>query len=265
MSAPSLRAATIRGILQPMVPKRASSVLCLLSLLLAASPCYSRDMTGKAAVGVTVTSTGMPMLTLRYWRTRLGLELMTGWRSHRDAMPSVTVQDGKRVLDAGAVAAPGELVAECTALVNANELAKQAGARSSCTGTLELSTLRLAAGVLWRVGDAPRASLSIGLRPWVQLSTETLKLYRNTALGKDSNSGDGNKTNNLATLWGVDLPLQAEAFLTDHASLNGHVALSVGYGTTPSHAASKVLQDAHGVWLGTSGVFSGGAGFSYYF
>ena len=248
-----------------MVPKRTSAVLPLLALLLGAMPCYARDMTGKAAVGMVLTSTGMPMLTLRYWRTRLGLELMTGWRSHRDDMPQVTVQDGKRVVDPGAAVAPAELLAECSALASANDLAKQPAARSVCLGTLELSTLRLAAGVLWRVGEAPRASLSVGLRPWVQLSTETLKLTRTTALGKESNSGDGNQISNLATLWGVDLPLQAEAFLTDHASLNGHVAFSVGYGSVPAHSASKLLQDARGVWLGTSGVFSGGAGFSYYF
>lgn len=254
-----------------MVPKRARSVppvllvASVLTVWLAAMPCYGRDMTGKAGVGITLTSTGMPLLTLRYWRTRVGLELMTGWRSHLDAMPTVTIQDGKRVLQAADVAASGELVAECNALVNGNDLAKQPGARSVCTGTLELSTLRLAAGGLWRIGDSPRASLSVGLRPWVQLGSETLKLYRTTTLGKDSNSGDGNKTNNLSTLWGIDLPLQAEAFLTDHASFNGHVALSMGYGAVPSRSGSKVWQDARGVWLGTSGVFSGGAGFSYYF
>lgn len=248
-----------------MVPKLTSAVVPLLALLLGAVPCYGRDMTGKAAVGMTLTSTGMPMLTLRYWRTRLALELMTGWRSHRDDMPQVAVVDGKRQLEPGATAAPGELVAECTALASANELAKQPAARSVCTGTLELSTLRIATGMLWRVGDAPRASLSLGLRPWVQLSSETLKLTRTTALGKESNSGDGNKTTNLATLWGVDLPLQAEAFLTDHASLNGHVALTIGYGAVPVHSSSKVLQDARGVWIGSSGSFSGGAGFSYYF
>lgn len=221
-------------------------------------------MTGKASVGALVTSTGMPMLALRYWRTRMAVEFLAGWRSHRDDLPTVVLQDGQRRVDGG-VASSAELVQECKTLEGASELAKQVGARSVCAATLELSTLRLALGMLLRVGDGPRASLAVGLRPWVQLGTQTLKLTRTTTLGKDSDSGDGNKSDSLGTLWGLDIPLHAEAFLSDHISIHGHVALSLGYGGLPNGSASAILQGASGVWLGTGGAFSGGGGFSYYF
>lgn len=225
----------------------------------------ARDMTGKASVGALVTSTGMPMLALRYWRTRMALEFLAGWRSHRDELPTVTLQDGNRVTTAGAALASSELVSECKTLASASELAKQSGARSVCAATLELSTLRLALGMLVRVGDGPRASLAIGVRPWVQLGTQTLKLTRTTALGKESDTGDGNKVNSLDALWGLDIPLQAEAFLSDHVSIHGHVALSLGYGGLPNGSDSGILQGASGLWMGTGGSFSGGGGFSYYF
>ncbi len=204
------------------------------------------------------------MLALRYWRTQMAVEFLAGWRSHRDDLPTVTLQDGDRLATVGA-AASAELVSECKTLESASDLAKQAGAKSVCAATLELSTLRLALGLLARVGDGPKASLAVGLRPWVQLGTQTLKLTRTTSLGKQSDSGDGNKVNNLDAIWGLDIPLHAEAFLSDHLSIHGHVALSLGYGGLPNGSASGILQGASGVWLGTGGVFSGGGGFSYYF
>lgn len=222
-------------------------------------------MTGKASVGALVTATGMPMLALRYWRTRMALEFLAGWRSHRDGLPSVTLQDGEPVSNPGAEAPSAELISECKSLASASELAKSSGARSVCAATLELSTLRLALGMLLRVGDGPRASLAVGLRPWVQLGTQTLKLTRTTTLAKESDSGDGNKVHSLDALWGVDFPLHAEAFLSDHISIHGQVALSIGYGGLPAGAQSGILNRANSLWLGTGGAFSGGAGFSYYF
>lgn len=116
-----------------------------------------------------------------------------------------------------------------------------------------ISDLRVALGVLFRIGDQPRASLSVGVRPWLVYHAETRP---SPALAKGG-----------VDRYGIELPLQAEFFLMDNFSLLGTVAANIQLGSTATQADTQLEARAgNGSFLVTvGGGFSGGLGFSYYF
>lgn len=116
-----------------------------------------------------------------------------------------------------------------------------------------VSDLRVALGLLYRIGDQPRASLAFGLRPWLVYHAET-------AVASTTSSGGIDR-------YGMEFPLQAELFLTDNFSLQGTVAANVQLGSTATRASNQLEARASNgsVLLTLGGGFSGGLGFSYYF
>lgn len=107
-----------------------------------------------------------------------------------------------------------------------------------------------ALGLLYRVADGARASLALGLRPWLRYTLQSVH---------DQSSWR----------FGTEIPLQAEAFLTDHFSLIGAVGLTIDFGapivrSTTTGTSLDGPTDT-GVLLGVRGGFSGGLGATYYF
>lgn len=182
-------------------------------------------MTGKAGFGLTTTGNGPPFLSLRYWRTQSAYELMVAATSHSsDAVP----------IDA------------------------------THTKTSYDTQIRAALGLLYRVADHPRASLVLGVRPWL--------LYEYGGSDKTGPDATGKSTtiktaSDIPLRWGIEIPLQAEMFLTDHFGLLALVSVSFGTGAplgTPTDQLS--LRAGRGSKLMTlGGAFGGGVGASYYF
>lgn len=225
----------------------------------------ARDMTGKMGVGVLVNSAGLPMAVARYWQTQSAVELLVGWSSVKRDKPTVTVRDGQ-VAASGLAASAADQNA-CVAAATAAGL--ESGASMRCGAAIDLSHLRFSFGLLRRLHDAPRSTLSIGLRPWLQLSTETATETVNITFadGKTSPTSTRQAIASLPLQWGVEVPLVAEAFWSDHISVVGHIAIGVGRGRRPTYAADSIADNAAGDdwWLTSSGTFSGGAGLAYYF
>lgn len=122
-------------------------------------------------------------------------------------------------------------------------------------GNQETTQLRLAVGLLYRLADSQRASLAVGLRPWLQYFVP-----------RDPAAADNPST----WRFGAELPLQAELFLNDHVSLVGLVGLTIDVGKplTRGDGADTALERGQGgsdIVIGMRGGFSGGAGVSYYF
>lgn len=115
------------------------------------------------------------------------------------------------------------------------------------------SDLRVGAGLLWRIGDQPRASLAVGLRPWLTYHSETQPAELLTRAS--------------VSHYGVELPLQAELFLTDNFAVQGAMGLLVQFGSTVARADTALAASAHdgSVLVTLGGGFAGGLGFGYYF
>ena len=129
------------------------------------------------------------------------------------------------------------------------------------------TNLLVAVGLLYRIADAPKASLSLGLRPWVR--------YTLTSFGVDERDADNPGEWTVRTIdvstwrFGAEIPLQAEAFLTDHFGLVGSVGLTMDLGRPlvigRDHSGTLDRDTSAGVLLGVRGGFSGGLGATYYF
>ena len=117
----------------------------------------------------------------------------------------------------------------------------------------DVSDLRVALGVLFRIGDQPRASLSTGIRPWFVYHAETKVAPAQSQSGVDR--------------YGIELPLQAEFFLMDNFSVLGTIAANIQLGSTATQAYTALEAGAGNgsVLVTVGGGFSGGLGFSYYF
>jgi hypothetical protein len=227
--------------------------------LLYAPHTLARDMTGKASIGALVTNSGMPMLALRYWRTDLAVELTAGWASRDVRLPDISVQNGVEQSKSGAAAAEVE---RCV------QEATDPAARTDCSTDLALTSLRLGFGLLYRIGDARQASLAVGMRPWVQIDAETRSdTQTTTSTTEVTTARTTTDIGNLPLRFGIEIPLQAEAFLTDHFSVVGSVALSIQVGRLPQRSNDRPSRrtTANDFWFGSSGGFGGGAGMSYYF
>ncbi len=241
-----------------------------------ASPAAGRDMTGKAGLGAMATNAGMPLAVLRYWGTNLAFEFLFGWVAIDRRLPEVTI-DGSGVNGgAGAGLATAEHVQQCQGSYDAID-PKFRPVSLRCSWRNELSVRRFAVGVLYRIADAPRVSLAFGVRPWLQWAdrTETPEFVR-TFQDKDATLPIASTPNSLATRWGVELPLVAEFFLNDHASITGQLGLGVGSGAMPdgshdratAHIGDDDINTAAneaGWWIGMRGAWSGGVGLLYYF
>ncbi len=127
----------------------------------------------------------------------------------------------------------------------------------------DTTQVRAAIGFLYRIADAPKTSLAIGLRPWLQYRLTSYSIYlrpNNQAL-----------TEMDPGFWsfGAEIPLHGEVFLNDHFSLIGHVGLTIDLGAplARSDAAATTLDQAKdtNLLIGIRGGFSGGAGVTYYF
>jgi hypothetical protein len=127
----------------------------------------------------------------------------------------------------------------------------------------DTTQVRFSLGFLYRIGDAPKASLAIGLRPWAEyLLTSWSLFYR----------PDGqtlSPTENSCWRFGTEIPLHGEVFLNDHFSLVGHVGLTFDFGPPIGHincgTAPNVGKGDPTLVIGLRGGFAGGAGASYYF
>lgn len=233
-------------------------VACLLPLSVQA-----RDMTGKAGGGALVTADRMPYLGLRYWRTNAAFELLAGWNVRDQVVSRAEVTRGDR-----------PIVIEDTPVQAACRLAGgSASDRTACVTTLSSSILRVALGFLYRIGDQPRASLAVGVRPWLQITTETTENETEISVKdgpEDFKTVSSSSTTQVAdptVRWGVEFPLQAEAFLSDHFSVIGTVSVSVLRGSSPEPGIDSLSRGAQSgsLLVNLGGVFSGGAGFAYYF
>ncbi len=191
----------------------------LLLGLLAATPSYARDMTGKGGVGLLVTTDGMPMAVFRYWRTSFAVEGLVGYVSATPAPARVTHPDTTQV--------------------------------------------RLALGFLYRIGDAAKASLALGVRPWVEYTLASYSVFYRPNGQTPTQIDDG------TWRFGAEIPLHGEVFLNDHFSLVGHVGLTFDLGPPngrPDGTATSLDQQKDATLLiGVRGGFAGGAGATYYF
>ena len=121
--------------------------------------------------------------------------------------------------------------------------------------------LRAAIGILYRIADHPHASLAVGLRPWI------LYEYGGTDTTSSTTKTTVRTGDNFPLRWGVEVPLQAEMFLTDHFGLLALVSLSFGTGAplgTPADQLSLHAQNGSKLIM-LGGAFGGGVGASYYF
>lgn len=116
-----------------------------------------------------------------------------------------------------------------------------------------VSDLRVGAGLLWRIGDQARASLAVGVRPWLTYHSETEPAELLTRAS--------------VSHYGVELPVQAELFLTDNFAIQGAMGLMVEFGSTVARASTQLGASAHegSVLVTLGGGFAGGLGFGYYF
>jgi hypothetical protein len=234
-------------------------------LTLCGRPSLARDMTGKLGVGVVTNTVGMPMAVARYWRTTSAIELLVSWNAIKRDEPAVTVRDGQVVPSSPMATA----VDQNACLASAAEAKLANGATMQCGASTDLSHLRFGFGWLRRIHDAPRSTLAVGVRPWLQLSTETATATVNitSADGRSSPASVRQSVQGLPLQWGIELPLVAEAFFSDHVSLTGHVAIGIGRGRRPAYAEDAIAarEAADDWWLASGGTFSGGAGLAYYF
>lgn len=235
-------------------------VLLLCGALLAPWTAQARDMTGKASVGVLMTNDGLAKLALRYWRTQMAVEVTAGWESRTLSLPTVQVQNGVERVPSGATAADVE---RCVLAADDPTNA------TTCASTYSTTALRIGFALLYRIGDARQASLAVGLRPWVQLESDARsdRISAVSAAGVAQTSRTLSEVGDAPLRYGVEIPLQAEAFVTDHISVVGSVALSASLGRLTRRAGDGPGQRSQkdDLWLGLGGVFSGGAGISYYF
>lgn len=127
----------------------------------------------------------------------------------------------------------------------------------------DLTQLRFAFGLLYRIADAAKASLAIGVRPWLQYTLASYSVYYRPSGQAPTEVDDG------SWRFGAEIPLHGEVFLNDHISLVGHVGLTVDLGTPlgRSDGAATALdrQKDTTVLIGLRGGFAGGAGATYYF
>ena len=125
----------------------------------------------------------------------------------------------------------------------------------------DLTQLRLAIGILYRIADAPKASLAIGIRPWLQYTLASYAVFYRPGVPTTVDDGSWR--------FGAEIPLHGELFLNDHFSLIGHVGLTIDLGQPlgRSDGATTALDQAKdtSVLIGVRGGFAGGAGFTYYF
>jgi len=182
----------------------------------------ARDMTGKAGFGLTASSAGPPSLSMRYWRTQSAYELLVAATSYSSDPVQIDPTHTMTTLD---------------------------------------TQLRVAIGMLYRIGDHPRTSLAVGLRPWILYEYGGTDTTDSTTKATKRTAGD------FPLRFGVEVPLQAEMFLTDHFGLVALVSLSFGTGAPLGSPADQLsLRAQKGsklVMLG--GAFGGGIGASYYF
>lgn len=219
-------------------------------------------MTGKAGLGVLVTGARLPMAAVRYWRTQFAFEALFGWTTRQSTQPTVSLHGGHLQPTAAGLPPSPEAVAACQGSV--------LDQRSSvaCATDLELAQTRLSIGLLWRIADAPRASLIIGLRPWVQWSTQTEKTTTTLVYHTKGLTLPVVATNQpLPRQYGLEIPLIAEFFFNDHASMSGQVALQVGRGTAIGYPTTTLEARATDTsfLIGLRGSWSGGAGVTFYF
>jgi len=230
-------------------------------------PAGARDMTGKAGLGAMASTSGMPLATLRYWGTRLAFEFLFGWVAVDRRLPAVSIDDRGLNGGTGPGLADADHVQQCQSTYDAID-PRQRPVRLQCDWRKELSVRRFAVGMLYRIGDAPRVSLAIGVRPWLQWTdrTETPSFVK-TFRSSESTLPTGSSPDSLPTRWGVEVPLVAEFFLNDHASITGQLGLAVGSGALPEPSIDKATAavDNDGWWVGLRGAWSGGAGLLYYF
>ena len=117
----------------------------------------------------------------------------------------------------------------------------------------DTTQVRLALGFLYRLHDAAKSSLSLGLRPWLQYTLASSPTEKDQSQWR----------------FGAEIPLQGEVFLNDHFSLIGHVGLTFDFAPPQARADGNAtsldaLKDSTLV-IGMRGGFSGGAGVTYYF
>jgi len=245
------------------VHRRAAAAVAFAVAAVVAVPAQARDMTGKAGVGVLVGQPELPLVVVRYWRTHFAIEVLAGWSAHEVQHATVVVRDG--VPDPSPPFGPQPSPIELAACM---EVAAEARADAICTARTGISHTRVAIGLLWKFGDAARATLAFGLRPWLHLAAQSTVVAHSTAR-KDTWEALPNLASApaLPTRWGVDLPVATELFLNDHVSLVGQVALRFGSGEIPHHPTTAVERRTSdgSTWLTITGAWSGGAGVTYYF
>ncbi len=117
----------------------------------------------------------------------------------------------------------------------------------------DTTQLRIALGFLYRLADDQKASLALGLRPWLQYTLQSATDQKDQSTWR----------------FGAEIPLQGEVFLNDHISLIGHVGLTIDLATpqarTDGSATALDLRKDTTLLIGVRGGFSGGAGVTYYF
>lgn len=127
----------------------------------------------------------------------------------------------------------------------------------------DTTQVRVSLGFLYRIGDAPKASLAIGLRPWVEYTLVSYSVFYRPNGQTPTQVDDGNWR------FGTEIPLHGEVFLNDHFSLIGHVGLNVDFGSPVARLSGTATaldqQKDASLFIGVRGGFAGGVGATYYF
>lgn len=248
--------------------KVAAALALGIAAMIPAGYAHARDMTGKAGFGAMATVSGMPLAAVRYWRTNLAFEFLFGWTAFDRSLPTVQVGEGATPDSALGQGATPERITTCSTQLAALPAASQSEATLTCDWRQELSVRRFALGALLRIADAPRASLAVGVRPWLQLSNRVeTPTYVATKAGVKTTVPTAATPDSLAARWGVEIPVVAEFFLNDHISISGQLGLGFGWGATPELSTQAITQTMgdDDVWLALQGNWSGGVGLLFYF
>lgn len=242
----------------------ALSVALLLSAV--ALPCMARDMTGKGGIGIQRSSQAemgnLPMLLFRYWGAKTGWEVLVGLDLVRDRSSSAVYFKS----------APTKQVFMLDTAVPTADGPNATGTLTSADQIehvepwfFDTTNIFVGLGMHRMIFGSDHLSVTLGVRGVAQFSSTEDKARSETSKGQFSSA--------LALL--LEVPLQAEVFLSDHSSITASVGLSASVASKLSATGDKdgglvdLLNaggtDRGGMAFELGGRYSGGLGYTYYF
>ena len=245
---------------QPILTRATATLVLGVVLTMTPQASYGRDMTGKGGIGLQQSSQAemgrLPMLLFRYWGVKTAWELLVGLDLVRDRSTSAVYfksAPNKQVfmLDSAA--------AKASAGADANAIDRVA------PWFFDTTNIFIGLGVHRMVHGWDHLSVTLGLRGVAEFSSTESKARGERSKGRFSSA--------LALL--LEVPLQAEVFLSDHSSITASVGLSASISSsfdTTNEKDGGLIDllgtkgtNRGGVAFELGGRYAGGLGYTYYF